>query len=165
MSNGKSDTGGSPHTHGLGVSDTKGHTAGRKDSGPSFDPSQEGSNGGRHTEGTQTVRNHLRRGPGERVYTPREIEALRLRLVQGFEEGDPEQAWSAAQELLELSKSLVVEAAKQRFKTTFGTSRCESCTGLRVTDGVLATCFQLKQCYYKGFSAEDLTERQLRVLK
>ena len=133
--------------------------------GPTTKPSATGTNGRNSTEGTETVRDNPRGRSGERISTLKEIEMLESNLVQGFKEGDPEQAWEASQALLELSKRAVIDAAKSRYQKNFGTSRCENCTGLKVVPGVIATCFQLKQCYYKGLTSEDLTERQLRVLR
>jgi len=58
-----------------------------------------------------------------------------------------------------------VEAARARFKTTFGTDRCNRCDGLKAGPGVAATCFQVKQCYYRNFKDADLTPKQSRVLR
>lgn len=134
-------------------------------SGPTDIDAEEGSPERLSPERVKGVGSNSSHRPGERISTLKEIAEVEKTLVQGFEGGDPEQVWSAAQQLVETSKRLVIEAAKYRFKTNFGTSRCDSCTGLKVTPGVTATCFQVKQCYYSNFSETELTERQIRILR
>ncbi len=69
------------------------------------------------------------------------------------------------QGLLKLSKEAVLEAARTRFRHNFGTSVCQRCEGLKAGPGVVATCFQVRQCYYDNFKEQGLTPKQARVLR
>ena len=66
---------------------------------------------------------------------------------------------------LDLALSSVIEASKSRFSLNFGSPRCVNCEGLKVGPGVVATCFQVSQCYFKNFKQGDLTPKQERLLR
>lgn len=69
------------------------------------------------------------------------------------------------QELMGLARSLVVEAAQARYEKNFGGPKCESCAGLKAGPGVLATCFQIKRCYYDNVKTADASPRQQRLIE
>lgn len=73
--------------------------------------------------------------------------------------------WEVSRRLVEMSKGAVAEAGRVRFKVNFGTSRCDHCEGLKAGPGVVATCFQVRQCYYDNVKQGDITPKQARVLK
>lgn len=56
----------------------------------------------------------------------------------------------------------MAEAARARFRVNFGTDVCERCEGLRVSEGVAATCFQVKLCHYDNVK---VTPKQRGVLQ
>jgi len=85
-------------------------------------------------------------------------------LLTAFQNGDPEKAWDIIQELLGWTGELVTESARERFRLNFGTERCQNCTGLKAGPGVVATCFQVQQCYYRHIRGDDLSPKQARVL-
>lgn len=82
-----------------------------------------------------------------------------------FASGDPAQAWAVTQELLDLARTTVLDGARWRFKANFGTAACEGCKGLQAGEGVQATCFQVRQCYYDNFrTGEGVVNSLLRTL-
>lgn len=101
----------------------------------------------RHPE---TDEHHLPGRPRPRVPTPDQIESLEDILRQAFETGSPKEAWEASQALVAFAREVVIEAARARFKANFGSSQCLTCDGLKVRPGVVATCAQMKQCYYSS---------------
>lgn len=69
------------------------------------------------------------------------------------------------QEALVLAKAyreVEAEAARLRFQVNFGTSVCEPCDGLRAGPGVVATCYQTRECRYGNVREGD--KKRLRVL-
>lgn len=74
------------------------------------------------------------------------------------------EAWTATQSLLTLARQAVQDAASARFKVNFGTSPCDSCDGLKAGPGVVATCFQVKQCYYTNLKTTDESPKHERIL-
>lgn len=73
--------------------------------------------------------------------------------------------WDLAQQLLTITRASVQEAARTRFRVNFGTERCKRCEGLKAGPQVVATCFQVQQCYYTNFKEGTLTPKQARVLE
>lgn len=73
-------------------------------------------------------------------------------------------AWKESQKLLTLARQAVQDAASARFKVNFGTSPCESCDGLKAGPDVVATCFQVKQCYYTNLKTSDESSKHERIL-
>ena len=59
----------------------------------------------------------------------------------------------------------MVEAAKLRFRLNFGSEYCDNCDGLRAGPGVVATCFQVKQCNYTNFKDGEVAPRHLRIIQ
>lgn len=58
----------------------------------------------------------------------------------------------------------MLEAAKARFSINFGTATCERCEGLRAGDGVVATCYQVRLCYYNNVKKEA-TPKQKSIIE
>jgi hypothetical protein len=85
--------------------------------------------------------------------------------VGAFQQGNPERVWNEVQRVLELTRGLVVQAARERFLSNFGTPRCFSCQGLHAGPEVLATCLQLRQCYFANLQVSDTPPKQLRVIE
>lgn len=71
----------------------------------------------------------------------------------------------AGNRLVVAFRKLDVEAAQLRFRLNFGTPVCERCDGLKAGPGVVATCFQVRQCNYSNVKEGEITPRQLRVLQ
>lgn len=71
--------------------------------------------------------------------------------------------WNLVRKLLDLTRSLLVEIARNRFRTNFGTEVCERCEGLHAGENVAATCFQTKLCYY-GNVKRDPSPKQKGVI-
>ena len=117
---------------------------------------------GRPGPSAQTAGNHLRSRHPEGI-RPEDIDNLEMQLIVAFKAAKPADAWSLTHKLLELARSLQVEAAKARFQVNFGTSMCESCEGLRAGDEVAATCFQTKRCYYDNVK-KDMTPKQRGIM-
>ena len=57
-----------------------------------------------------------------------------------------------------------MEAARDRFRQNLGTARCTHCEGLKAGPDVVATCFQLGQCFYANQKTTDLTGTQQRLI-
>ena len=85
-------------------------------------------------------------------------------LVRGFQVGDATLAYEAGVVLAEAYRTLWIEAAQLRFQQNFGGPVCQDCDGLKAGPGVIATCFQLRQCNYESIKEGDETPRQ-RVLQ
>lgn len=85
-------------------------------------------------------------------------------LLQSFETGDPQKVFEAAVALVTAYRDLQCDLAKVRFEINFGTDRCRNCDGLKAGPGVLATCYQVKQCNFTNVKEADQNPRHLRVL-
>ena len=90
---------------------------------------------------------------------------LERTLREAFEAGQPDLVWETAQELISVAGNLEKEAAQLRFKVNFGTEQCQNCTGLRAGPGIVATCYQIKQCFFTNLREGDLTSRQASILE
>ena len=136
-------------------------------SGPGPGPQVAGAPGsdlqGGNGEVPQEDGDHLRERHPERVPRPEHVEAFREKVTQAFQAGDPEAAWIAVQALLTWTDEITADAAKSRFQLNFGTERCQNCTGLKAGPDVVATCYQVKLCYYTNFRGDGLTPRQARI--
>lgn len=86
-------------------------------------------------------------------------------MLAAFETGDPTIAFEAAKRLVEAHRALTLDAAKLRFTHNFGTPACNTCDGLHAGPGVVATCFQMKQCHYSNLKEGEGNPRMLRVLR
>mgnify|MGYP006992517242 CR=1 FL=1 len=84
-------------------------------------------------------------------------------MTRTFSGGNPAEAWEVSQALLQFSSELVVEASRTRFKLNFGSNQCRNCTGLKAGPGVVATCYQVQQCYYSNIREDDLNPRLARI--
>lgn len=111
----------------------------------------------------QAPRDHLRGRHTERI-RPEDLDTLENEITQAFQQAQPAIAWNLTRELLELSRKSLVEAAKARFRVNFGTDMCERCDGLRAGKGVVATCYQVKLCYFDNLK-EKPTTRQQSIIK
>lgn len=78
--------------------------------------------------------------------------------------GDAEGAFSAGMALVSAYRELWVEAARLRFRINFGSSLCENCEGLKAGPGVVATCFQVRQCSYSNVREDAVSARHLQVI-
>jgi hypothetical protein len=132
MSGPKSTTGG---YSGKGPEESENHTDSPTKGGP-FPSSKE-------------IRDNLRSRYPKGI-RPEDLEVCADRLYQAFQVGNPTTCWDITQELLEISKFLMIELAKARFKLNFGTNICERCNGLCAGENVVATCYQIKLCYYRN---------------
>jgi hypothetical protein len=92
---------------------------------------------------------------GLRSRTTSELKTL---LDNGFASGDPEVVWGCTQEVLREFDRLEQDSAKLRFQVNFGTSVCNRCEGLTAGPGVVATCFQVKQCRYTNVKDTGLDQ-------
>jgi hypothetical protein len=114
---------------------------------------------------SEEVRDHLRGRHHKRVpVRPRDIDAVEADLVKAFQQGDPKKAWETVLQVLKMARGLVVEAARDRFSSNFGTTQCLTCSGLNAGPDVVATCSQLRQCYFTNLRTSDATPKQLRVI-
>lgn len=77
-------------------------------------------------------------------------------MIAAFETGDPQQAFQASGDVGRLLLETEEEAARLRFKVTFGSPACERCEGLTTGPGVVATCFQVKRCRYTNVKEGEL---------
>jgi hypothetical protein len=62
-------------------------------------------------------------------------------------------------------QGLWLEAAQLRFRLNFGTHICDRCDGLKAGPGVVATCYQIRQCYYDNIREGEGTPKQKRVIE
>lgn len=87
-----------------------------------------------------------------------------MQLGAAFRSGKPARAWELVQQLLTFSRKAVIEAGQARFKVNYGTTTCETCDGLKAGEGVLATCFQVRQCYYRNVKAGSESPKQRSII-
>ena len=85
-------------------------------------------------------------------------------LEQAFQSGDASLAYESGLRLTEAYRALWFEAANLRFRLNFGSPLCEHCEGLKAGAGVVATCFQVRQCNFDNIKEGQVTPRQQRVL-
>lgn len=107
------------------------------------------------------TRNHPHNG--HRAGIPAQVDYA-SHVHEAFATGDPAQVYTATNQLIEAYREQSLELGKVRFRLNFGSAICEDCDGLRAGPGVVATCFQIKQCYYDNVKEGGITPRQLRVL-
>lgn len=86
------------------------------------------------------------------------------RLEGAFLAGDADTAFTTAKAICESLRDVVAEAASLRFHVNFGTPICDRCDGLRAGPGVVATCYQMRQCHYGNFKEGEASPRQRRAL-
>lgn len=84
-------------------------------------------------------------------------------MLAAFQSGDPDAAYRAAVSLIEAFQEQTHELARLRFTLNFGSPICENCDGLKAGPGVLATCYQTKQCNFNNIK-DNANPRHLRVL-
>lgn len=154
---------GSPESHAVGAATTQGAHPGRAGQGPASSGPSSG-HGGQRRAGTEATEHHLRSRSGPRVSTPNDIDALEDHITAAFRQG-PTAAWAAVGELLSVTRDVVQEAGRARFLANFGTPVCESCEGLKAGPGVVATCFQRRQCFYANFTADSASSRTQRIIE
>lgn len=85
-------------------------------------------------------------------------------MYDAFTSGDPQKAWEETQRLVSMSHQLQKEAATARFKANFGTEMCTHCDGLKAGPDVVATCFQIRQCYFTNVRART-DEKHTRLIE
>lgn len=86
--------------------------------------------------------------------------------MRAFQEGDAQAAFDSATRLVQAYRQLAAEAAQLRFELNFGTRICEGCDGLKAGPGVVATCYQVRQCNFDNVKEDGgASPRQLRVLQ
>jgi hypothetical protein len=149
----------------MGAADAGSDHKSGSDLGLSSEHAKDGDPSGQDRAGASSNGDHLRKRRAERVPTPNDVGKLEDALLEAFKQGDPERAYVLVRDLADLALSSVVDAAKARFKANFGSERCLSCEGMKVSPGVVATCVQVTQCYYKNFKQGDLTPKQARILR
>lgn len=116
-------------------------------------------------EGPTVPGDRLRAGPGQRILSPREIDRHERAIHECFGEGDPAKAWEAVRAFIRDVRAFSNEAARGRFVTNFGSTLCESCEGLKAGPGVVATCFQLKQCFFTNKKSIDVSRAHKSVIE
>lgn len=157
----QSETGGANR---VGSFDETSDSASRILAGSSYSEPENSASSGAIGATTSGDGNNLRKRHLPRVPGPDSIETLETQLVEAFQQGDPNKVWTLTQELIQLAKKTQLEAAKLRFSVNFGTDVCERCDGLRAGDDVVATCFQIKQCYYASLKKSEITFKQMKVI-
>jgi hypothetical protein len=149
----------------MGQSNEKSDGSGGEDRGSSSTGSPGEHQSGREHDSSQTDGNHLRKRHHARVPRPHEVEIISEALTQAFTDGDPEKAWVHARELIQISQGLVIEAGKARFEANFGSDKCNNCDGLKTGPGVVATCFQIRQCYFTNVKEGDVGPRKRAIIE
>jgi hypothetical protein len=94
-----------------------------------------------------------------------EIDRYERAIYETFSEGDPAKAWAAVNEFIKEIRAFSNDAARDRFSKNFGSSLCESCEGLKAGPDVVATCFQLKQCFFTNKKSIDMSPSQESVIE
>lgn len=153
----------SQDTDGVGLSDEEGHGKGSLTSG-----SPPNGDGGNHLSGREPVvppedGDHLRERHPQGVPGPEYVGQLEQQLTEAFGTGNPEAVWNATRTILSYAEQITTEAAKLRFQVNFGTDRCQNCSGLKAGPGVVATCFQMRLCFYTNFRGDTATPKQIRL--
>jgi len=138
-------------------------SSGSESTGPSTDGPGESSVGRNTAENLEIPRHRMPARPHPGVLTQKDLDRAETAVVAGFESGNPHEAWQATRDLIQISKRAVREAAQSRFKANFGTSRCDTCEGLSAGPDVIATCFQMKECYYSNLKSQDQTSKQQKI--
>jgi hypothetical protein len=113
----------------------------------------------------ETPGDYLRKRHSSRVPNLNDLAALDAKLIEAFQEGDPKAAYEASKQIVDFARSALTELAKVRFEKNFGSEQCQRCEGLKAGPGVVATCLQVRLCYFKNFTADDVTPKQERALR
>ena len=82
--------------------------------------------------------------------------------MESFQTGNPAVVYGEAEKLIAAYRELLGEAARLRYKLNFGTAVCENCDGLHAGPGVIATCYQVRECHFTNL--REAPTRHLRVL-
>lgn len=122
-----------------------------------------GSAPGQPLSGTKAPGDNLRKRHSEGV-RPEDVDLVETEIRSAFEKGNPSEVWRLVQGLLKDFRELAIENARIRFRVNFGTDICERCEGLHAGEGVSATCFQAKLCYYDNVKKKP-TPRQLGIIE
>lgn len=120
---------------------------------------------GRGREDPEASQPHFRSGPDQGIWTPGQVDNLELQLLEAFKAGDPQGVWGAADAILQALRSCTDQAARERYKATFGTARCHTCTGMQAGPDVIATCWQTRLCLYCNVTTPQNGTRVGRVLR
>lgn len=138
-----------------------GDRSGREDQRPRPTGSSSGSRA-REVGGTApSVRHPLSNGHRPGIPTP-QIDPDDLLRV--FNTGNPAAVWEQAKRLVAAFRAQQLEIARLRFRVNFGTMVCENCDGLKAGPGVVATCFQAKQCHFSNIREGIGSARHLQIL-
>jgi hypothetical protein len=111
-----------------------------------------------------SLRDPVRDRPRPRVLLPSDIDRHEQEILQAFRDGDPQQAWDATQRFIRDVRHFSNEAARDRLRQNLGTAVCGSCDGLKAGPDVVATCFQIGQCFYQSRKASDATSVQQSLI-
>lgn len=152
-----------PRDKGVVQVDGSDNQAGRGERGSSVDRAPQGRGGRQERSSVEAAGDHHREGSPPRI--SREGEVAAEELLAAFEVGDPTLAYDAALQLIDAHDRLMTEASAMRYRLNFGTPVCENCDGLKMSPGVVATCFQIRRCNYGNVKDGDVTPKQLRVLR
>lgn len=156
---------GDPLRSGVEPAHAEGHRDGRADGRHSTAAATpDSSAGGEGSRLPEAVEHHQRSRPPKRV-RPEEVDEFEVQLRDAFRSGNPKQVWDLVQQLLTLSREVAVEAGQARFRANYGTPTCEKCDGLKAGKGVIATCFQLKRCYYSNLKEADTSRKQKQIIE
>ncbi len=159
---GRGEAGGD-EPHAMDATASQGANPSRTDRGPSGGSSSGSHDGQRRADPAASER-YLRGRLGPRVPTPNDVDAFEDKLAAAFRQG-PAAAWATASELLAVARDAVQEAGRARFQANFGTPVCESCEGLKAGPGVVATCYQRRQCFYSNFTVDSASPRTQRIIE
>lgn len=137
---------------------------GAEQPGPTVAPPSTGAASRDGGSGSSSHERDLRRRHRPRVPRLSDVDTLEDALNQAILRSDPSQVKGILADLFAFTRRSVLEAGRTRFQKTFGSPQCDRCEGLRAGPGVLATCFQIRQCYYSNVKQGDRTSRQERIV-
>lgn len=148
---------------GMGRPSFQSNQVGGASRGPKVPLAPEGNSRGPVGENPSELRDHIRYGSGARIPGQRVVDPSDT-LLQAFLDGDFEKAYNSALELRTAYHEALNEAARQRYRSNFGSQTCNSCEGLKAGPGVLATCFQVQKCNFDSIREGYESPTHLKIL-